>query len=93
MKRAVLLLHFFALTSVFSYHINYNSLAPFGFKFNTPPAAKPPTATIVVSKSGRRMLQVTTDSVSFSVVIASNDTTVTQAAILRPASFVPCCVQ
>ena len=80
MKRAVLLLHFFALTSVFSYHINYNSLAPFGFKFNTQPAAKPLTATIVVV-SGRRLLQVSGDSVSFSVVITSNDTAATQTAM------------
>jgi hypothetical protein len=76
MRRAVLLLHFVALTSAFSY---YNSLVPFGFKFIAQPAAKPPIATIVVS--GRRLLQVPGDSVSFSVVISSNDTAATQTAM------------
>ena len=80
MRRVVLLLHFVALASAFSY---YNSLVPFGFRFNTPQPAKPPTASIVVLNSGRRLLQVTTDSVSFSVLTSSNDTNATITAMAK----------
>ena len=64
--------------------ISFGSLVPFGFKFNTPtqyPSQKPSNhATVVVS---RRLLQVVTDSVKFSVILTGNETNAIQAAMLK----------
>ncbi len=64
---------------------SYSDLVPFGFKFiGHQPTAKPkPVITVVARSKGRSLLQVTTDTVSFSVVIATNDTSTTQAAMLK----------
>lgn len=71
-----------AFTSAFS----YSSLVPFGFKFisHQAPTAKPqPIITVVARSKGRSLLQVTTDSVSFSVIIATNDSSSTEALLIK----------
>ena len=67
-----LLLHCVALSSAFSY---YNSLLPLGSRLQ-------PTTTITVLSARRHLLQVTTDSISFSVVVLSNDTAAASNAII-----------
>ena len=85
MRRAVIHCYLSLVSLSCASAFSYQSLVPFGFKFiGNPPAVKPPPVITVVARSkGRSLLQVTTDSVSFSVVIATNDTSNTQAAMLK----------
>ena len=85
MQHAVPHCYLFLTSLSCAYSFSYGSPVPLGFEFiGNPPAVKPaPNTTVTARSKGRSLLQVTTDSVSFSVVIATNDINNTQAAMLK----------